>query len=340
MKKTKLIVHIGQGKTGSTAIQHTLRERSDELKNQGIHYLGHMLEHAGADVPKHWQDVGGIQRLLYDMADEDVTDEVFGVLSAALERLNDAGIHTAIWSNEALFQRSRGVGPALAKLRDAGWSVDIIVYLRRHDKWAQSAYAQWGIKHKFYDGPALSFRDWLKLRPVHFAGELEYWHKTHGAFLTPVNFDEIDDVVADFSLRIGAKVMSAERIYETPTNDILAAWAVHNSRFENETLPGSYMRILNAVNLLHQPVANVPEPEKLFPNDDDLQHVLTVAEGDIERVNAILRENGVSEFTDKTGVKAKAPPSEWDMIKMLITMTSSQQEQIIRLRKRIEDLER
>lgn len=40
----KFIFHIGRGKTGTTSIQKTLREYSDELAKQGFWYLGNILQ--------------------------------------------------------------------------------------------------------------------------------------------------------------------------------------------------------------------------------------------------------------------------------------------------------
>lgn len=340
MTHTRLIVHIGQGKTGSTSIQHALNSNLDALKSQGIHYLGHMLENGGTKQKQSWQHPGGVWQLLHQMPDETVTDQVAKVLGETLDHLSETGTKVAVWSNEALFQRRLGVAPALVKLRAAGRPISVVAYLRRHDSWAQSAYAQWGIKHKTNTGPVRSFRDWIIDNPVRFAEPLDYWNQQLGQDFQIVNFDKTDNVTEDFLSRIGATGIAAHRVYETPSTDVLSAWAVHNSRFPTETLPGSFMRILNASGVLNEPAPDVADPKDLLPSADDLADVLTDASEDFDRVNALLAKKGQPQFDKAAPAKPKAAPTDWEMTKLLMTMVSSQQEQIIRLRKRVEVLEK
>jgi hypothetical protein len=340
MTKAQLIVHIGQGKTGSTAIQQTLATHRDTLNAQGILYLGHMLEYAGSDCPKAWQNPASVDRLLHQMPDDQVASEVVDVLTQALEQSSGTGTKTLVWSNEALFMRRFGVSQALAQIQNAGWPVKVILYLRRHDKWAQSAYAQWGIRHKSYSGPILPFKDWISKRPTRFAEALEHWDGHLGKALTVVNFDTVDNAASDFLSRIDATDIPTDRVYETPAPEILAAWAVHNSRVDPEVLPGDYMRILNAAKLLHADAPDVAEPNSLFPSNDDLAQVLKDAHEDIARVNTILDKKGSRTFDEKVPAKAKKIPSQWDMTRVMLTMLSAQQEQIIRLRKRVDALEK
>lgn len=51
----KLIVHIGNGKTGSSSIQETLLAGRQALADQGVVDLGLMLEHGQNAVCPAWQ---------------------------------------------------------------------------------------------------------------------------------------------------------------------------------------------------------------------------------------------------------------------------------------------
>ena len=54
-----------------------------------------------------------------------------------------------IWSNETFLGNDAIVFPAVQRLTEAGvGALRIVAYVRRPDAWAQSAYLQWGIKHK------------------------------------------------------------------------------------------------------------------------------------------------------------------------------------------------
>lgn len=337
--KTKLVVHIGQGKTGSTAIQTALRSNQDALLAQGVHYLGHLLENA-QNVPKlPWQHVVGSEMLLHQMPEDVAKADIIAVLTEELTRLSDLGAPFAIWSNEALFERRFAVGPALATLREAGWPVQVVLYIRRHDGWAQSAYAQWGIKHKAYSGPVKPFREWIADRPVRLGNRLDFWDGLLDDDLEIINFNEITDAAGDFFARLGIEDIQTHRAYETPSAEVLAAWAVYNSRFEQPMAPESFMRFLNAANLLHQPAPKVPCPSDLLPTTEDLAAVLEDAAEDIGETNAYLADRGQPIFDTSEAIKAKQPPTEWDTTKLLLAMLSSQQEQLTRLRKRVDKLQ-
>jgi len=335
----RLLVHIGQGKTGSTSVQRTLEASRDALVAQGIHDFGRMLEHCDTSPPKSWQHADGAVELLHRMDDDRAADEIFDVLSAALDSLDGTGARLSIWSNEALFERRRGVLSALARLRAAGRHVDALVYLRRHDNWARSAYAQWGIRHKSYEGPVMPFRDWIAKRPVHYAGTLEDWNTALGDDLAVRNFETVEDVVGDVLERIGATGITPARLYETPRMDKLVAWAVNNSRSAGEVQPDRFARLLHNAKMAETDAPQLPDPAALLPGADDLRAVREGAAADIARVNAVLSEKGEPPFDDAPGRAPPAPPDTWQLLQFVMDMVFSQQEQIIRLRRRIEDLE-
>jgi hypothetical protein len=334
-----LLVHIGHGKTGSTSIQQTLLKNRDALLERGVAYLGRMLEHCETSEPKEWQHADGAVRLLHQMPADTAGQEIYSVLTEELDRLKTIGVHTAIWSNEAFFARREAVCDALEKLREDGVAVTIIVYLRRHDKWAKSAYAQWGIRHKSYEGPVKSFQEWIKLRPVHFADNLEFWDQHFGSDLLVRNFDETPDVVADFFEKSGITDIDAIRAYETPSPQALMAWAVHNSRTEKEVQPDAFGRLLRPSRLFWEPAKLLDAKETYCPTEDELDQILSECAPDLERINKIFAAHGEPVFDTKDKAKASPVPDDWEMIQYMMVMVFSLQEQVLRLKRRIDELE-
>ena len=336
---TTLIVHIGQGKTGSTAIQRALEAGRERLLEQGVAYLGRMLEYCGTSDPRAWQTPDGAVGLLHRMDHTRAEAEIGRVLGAELARLSARGIHTAIWSNEALFARHHGAAPALAALRGEGHPVKAVAYLRRHDRWAKSAYAQWGIRHKSYSGPVMPFADWVAARPVRFAEPLGVWNGAMGADLILRNFDDVDDVVADFAALAGIAGLDPIRSYETPPPAVLIAWALYNSLRDDEVTPDRFARLLNATGLLAGPPPALPEARDLLPSDADLAAVLQASAEDIAKVNTLLAERGVAPFDSAAPANGVTPPDDWEMMQLMMAMVFSLQDQVLRLRRRLNELE-
>lgn len=343
-KRPELVLHIGPGKTGSTSIQSALQQNRQSLLAQGIAYLGVGLEGCQFRPARDWQSPQRIPDLLHSMNAADVKREVQDVLSAELDHLAEAGIRTAVWSNEAIFARREGIGEAIKQLQAEGVSVRIIAYLRRYDDWARSAYGQWGIRHKSYEGAVMPFAEWIAARPPRFAEGLAFWHDQFGPALHLRNFDMMPDVVADFAEFIGAVDLPAIRIYETPPPALLAAWAVHNSRVREERLPDSFRRLLNPSKVIERGVPSAPLPEQMFPTAEEIAQLMAGCRDDIDAVNNILAEKGVAPLheTERSVEKGELPvaPTQWELLQLTMTMVFSLQEQVFTLRKRLDDLER
>lgn len=336
---TELIVHIGDGKTGSTSIQRTLDAGRAELSRQSIAYLGRTLEHCTSTEPFGWQTPEGAARLLHQMDPETAADQIFEVLAADLETLDGAGVRTAIWSNEALCARHEAPIRALTRLQEAGVRLRVVLYVRRHDHWARSAYAQWGVRHKSYLGQVKSFKDWIAERPVAIAGKLRRWDDAMGDVLDIRNFHGVGDVVGDFLSLAGARDIDTVQAYETPPPAVLAAWAVYNSQSENEVLPDRFARLLNPSGLLHETPVNLPEPADLMPSAEDLAQLLEASGDDLAAVNAALRARGQDDLDGVPPAKGTAPPGTWEMLQLTLQMVFSLQEQVLQLKRQLRDLD-
>src|SRR5690606_31434216 len=260
-----------------------------DLAAQGAAWLGTMLEHCSAAPPHAWQTPSAARLFFHDMPEERAADELGRTLGAERARLAEGGVRTAIWSNEALFPRRAAAAAALGHLRDSGVPLTLVVYLRRHDRRARSAYAQWGIRDKTYAGPVKGFRDWITETPVAYSHVLSFWEGRFGDALNPRNYDAIEDVVPDFLALAGVEGLAGQRRFQTPPSPVLLAWAVNNSRTADPVGFGDFQRLLAASGLDQAPADGVlPSPADLLPADDDLAAVLAGAAADLAAVNAAL----------------------------------------------------
>lgn len=148
--KPRLILHVGQTKTGSTYIQHFLEQNRPALLRAGIWV---------PDTGLFWQEKRPHKQAGHgEMTREAVIgatairDHIEAALSLAKGR-----IHTVILSSEAYF-----LNPRSARIPDhfPDYKVEMIGYFRRQDDWANSQYAE------FVAGGAMGrvsapFEDWL-----------------------------------------------------------------------------------------------------------------------------------------------------------------------------------
>ena len=335
----KLVVHIGNGKTGTTSIQQTLDAARGDLQKRGIHYLGRMLEHGVSETVKDWQTPAGAETLLHNMPAPEVESDLREVLTAELSALETREATTAIWSNEALFARHMGVIEALQALRADGVDVQIVLYLRRHDKWARSAYAQWGIRHKSYQGPIKPFADWIAERPARFGPNLEVWHAAFGEALIVRNFDATGDVALDFLSLLDIDNIAAHRVYETPTPEELTLHAAFNDRFPGVVLPDRFQRFSQSVGDLSPKTADPARIGHLLPSQGDLDKVLEDSAEDLARINAILIEKGQPPFDSDAEAKKTTQPELWGIIDSLLKINFSAHERLVALEKRVAELE-
>ncbi len=134
-----IIIHIGKGKTGSSAIQGFLFDNEQLLKNDGVLVFGSNIEETGFTVTDFNNKVKLIETLMY-----------------IKKECEQKKCTTIIWSNEAFEHCESDYIQNIYNFFSHA-SFKIIVYLRRQDKWIQSAYYQWGIEDKIYQGKVKNF---------------------------------------------------------------------------------------------------------------------------------------------------------------------------------------
>ncbi|MBX3571718.1 MAG: hypothetical protein KF694_05135 [Mesorhizobium sp.] len=337
----KLVVHIGLGKTGSSSIQETLLHNAPILERQGVKYLGMMLENSDAGTKLPWQRMSGSNAFFDGMSASDASEQLYDVLNRSISDLRQDGYSLAIWSNEWLATRGAHVCSALKKIKESGTDVEIQCYVRRHDRWIQSAYLQWGIKDKSYEGPVRSFDKWLEefgQRDISFAPSLHFWDDLFGNRLRVFNYDSAGDVVDHFLRSNGISGASSIKENVTPDQVLLAAQSVFNGRKKRRMPPTEFGPISRLVTGTDENGAVLPPLDRLTPSVGSLQEIVASRRDDIEDVNRFLLRSGEPSLSFASPVSQQAHPTPWEMDQWILKLVYSLAEETVRLRKQTDSL--
>lgn len=296
----QIIMHVGNGKTGTTSIQDSLVVSEEKLAQHGIKFLGFMLDAAPVQVAR-WQREGvhpnASMAELAAMDPKVASEQIFEALRANVDRLAEDGVHTVIWSNERFFDRPGLFEGALKKLKAAGHDVTVVAYVRRHDMWAKSVHNQWYIKHKRNVGSSLSFRSFIENYKVTYAPPLLRWDAAFGEEFILRNFDAATNVVVDFCEAVGIdqELVQESRSNETPGPEETMLRILLSDRL-NEWEPGqvdmaAFERLIRPeqIDFISDPVDTMND---LLPGAEDLRRVMEASAEDRERVDALLAARG------------------------------------------------
>ena len=336
-----LIVHIGAGKTGTSSIQSTLQQNKAGLDSQGVKYLGIMLENASYSPKEPWQTPKAAANHLHLTKETQFCSSAFTVLHRELNALGDSGYTRSIWSNEVLLEKPDSIIPALLKLQDHGHNITIQCYIRRHDSWARSAYVQWGIKHKTYSGPVVSFNEWTRHRDSswgRFHDLLKPWQDCFGDNLMVFNFDFAGNVVEHFLRVNDIKGIEPRHGNASPPVEEIAAQAVFNSRSQDPILPldfDEFMRIEKRHDLTG---ASVPPLDELMPSVDELIKFSRERQEDIQSINALLLSKGEPPLSFDTPPRDTKHPTPWQMDQFLLKLVYALYEEVALLRRKIDKI--
>lgn len=335
----KLIVHIGHGKTGSSSIQETLLAGRQALADQGVCYLGLMLEHGARATRPDWQHRGGSDAYFAPNRDPDAANsELFDILDDILTRLDDQNVPRAIWSNEWLVPRSAMVLPALQRVAARGHEVVIQCYIRRHDRWIASAYAQWALKHKANPGPVRSFAEWLPRFHqgiMSFARDLQPWDQAFGDALKVYNFDAAGDVVSHFLDRndlVGLQPLSDN---VAPSRATMAAQAVFNSRKAGPVRPAAYDTVRSVLRFEEAVPPILPPLDQMLPDADALASIVRDHADDIARINTLLARSGEPDLDFSRVAPLPGHPPAWEMDQYLLRLIFGLTDEVQALRRQV-----
>lgn len=236
-----VILHIGTGKTGTTAIQAYLRSAREELLARGFCYPqtfgskhhGHLIAVMDPSA-RRWKDI-------VENSDAPGPGGIAASIAEELASLPDT-VHGVIFSSEMLYGHSLDSdGPR--RLRDFlaphAASFRIIVYLRRQDEKAVSGYST-GLKGgRDLEDPLMPREG--KLDALDYARFLRPWAEAFGREAIIVRiFDRAElvggDVITDFLEAAGIGPLATPR-KEGVQNPSLAAPALE------------FLRRINAINI-------------------------------------------------------------------------------------------
>jgi len=335
----KLIVHIGQGKTGSSSIQATLVNSEEALTKNKVKYVGLNFEHS--DIKKYdWQYAGLWGRLLLK-PQEQAQAELLDVIYGTIELEKKKGTEVIIWSNESLFASHAMLGEVFSSLKEQkGLEVRGLVYLRKHEKWAQSAYQQWGIKHKAYKGEVIPFRFWAE-KNFTLEQTLRVWCNFGLDTLDVRNFDGVKDLINDFFSAIELKDVdyTEKSSNESPASVALNMWALFNSQSEDPILPYSLEPLLDAAGVTNKKYKDV-DLGSLFPDRESLNKIQSDNENDTKYINELFTQNSQPNFCSEAGkfkVKDYSVSTE-QLIAGLLDICKHNFDEIQMLKKQIQKL--
>lgn len=292
MTKT-LIVHIGIGKAGSTAIQKYLRAQKETLKQNKIHYWGLNFEHTTQGKPLFpWHTPGGIG-LFQKLPDLQAREELRISLSNATEAIPEEGC--AVWSNESIYERPKVYIDEIKYLASHfSLKIHIIAYARGHRDYANSAYRQWGIKHKTYPGSIMGFSDWIKSKQgfLSYGKNLSHWDQAFPDSFKLINYDILSDVVQDFIKRLpqcegNLPMPNHKKENVTPADIPMALYALYNNQFAHSVLPTTISSLLSRYKLGDYDY-KIGSLSKFYPSSEDLRSAESLLKNDISLVNTIL----------------------------------------------------
>lgn len=289
-KAFTLILHVGMGKTGTSAIQRSLASSSKVLNQKGFFYLGRMLERSPVRLYS-WQQAGATEKF-HSLPTEQASQELYTILVKAIDALREKKINSAVWSNESLFSNYAAVQETIKKLQAEHIDIKAVAYVRRHDLWARSAYIQWGLKHKTYEGRLRSFNEYARTRSFQFAGAAQAWASFLPKGFILRNYDAVTDVVKDFSCATGIALNANEaRVYQAPSSEELVLRSLFNSTSEGCAHPSDFDISVQWKGLFADSSAE-EFLARMMPSEEQLNEIATRCEADIHEVNKMLQASG------------------------------------------------
>ena len=350
-----LIVHIGTGKTGSTSVQRFLSDQSAPLNQVGVQYWGLNLEHTGTESTRFpWQIEEGVG--MFQMLSDGVAlEQLHAALEVAVRAWLDQEQSIAIWSQEAIYARPQVYLLALREVAVRwGLHLQVIAFARNHYDYVQSAYRQWGLCHKHYQGAVLGFRAWCeRFEPtLRFAAKLDLWREQLGETFVVVDYDTCSNVVEEFVLTMLAPLLpaaqcgellaliSAERRNVRPSDSLLLLHAIHNHLYEEPLLPQAFREFWRSLPRTRSMPGGLSWSE-LLPGPEAVSEICELLSDD----QAILADLLASPSGSIEGRKPESLTDDWDsklderlqrleaMVTLLAGITIEQQAMIQRLRR-------
>ena len=184
-------IHVGTHKTGTTAIQVTMRTLAPTLRREGVLYPSAAVYHAGH------------HNIVFEMLGDERFDPALGTLDDLCAELRNAAAERVCLSSEA-FEYLHASPQHLARLRDAigaaGYTPVIVLYVRPQADYVESLFAEM-TKHRH----AGTFGEFLEGITVAGAFRANVYGCTETFTFT------YDRIAADFAATFGARNVVVRR---------------------------------------------------------------------------------------------------------------------------------
>lgn len=249
----KLTLHVGMGKTGTSAIQRFLNQEKLDLAEAGIFNTGNRFQNLKSNFLFKKQG---------EITNTNLLKEGLQALSDTAKNLHN--ISHIVWSNESL-SMSRNYENLIEEISrsilEAGVfdEVTVILAFRRQDDWLESAYRQWGLKHKTHAGRRiLSIEEYTKsIEP--YLDYLSIYRAWSNLGTTPVIVADFGDIVqhggmvrfmADYlSLPWKESYSQYDQVHSSLGPALSFLNATYNSGFRGKVLPDEFKGIIQDLSL-------------------------------------------------------------------------------------------
>lgn len=333
----KFIFHIGAGKTGTTSIQKTLRKNDEILKELGVWHLGMMLERSPVKQYDWQLDLSTpTMRKFHTLSEEVAEKQLLDVLIPTIKLAKERKYHTLVWSNESFFSQQYNFVSALKVLAQQGIEIEILVYVREYLSWAQSAYSQWGIKHKTYRGNFQPFSKWIDKRQPSFYYEIDKLMKKYPDVVKVRNMSAVGNVVEDFFtfIDVDSNDIVLFRDNDAPVNEELFFRALYDSKFQREVFIKQFNHAFgDTIPFLKTPELYLSE---IFPDTNDMKKLYQDTLHDREQLNEVLIQQGQKPLHDPGFVPRTSQLDTEKLIMALCDMLMTQTKRIDILEKELQ----
>lgn len=330
----KIIIHAGAGKTGSTSIQNALNRFNTLLKENGIFYAGYMFE----NLEPHnfiWQSKRGLQ-YLHSMQEDEFVKQLCSVFDRAISSARENQYNTIIWSNEALFDRPFLLKKVINNL-SAYHDYTIVAYVRRHDKWLESAYKQFSIYGKTYEGKVQTFKEWSQNHKMGFSKTLNNLNDIEGINLSVRNLDGVKNVVTDFFNLLDLTVNYTQSDNTAIPSEKMVFRALFANEYSGKVGGNDYNDFMGRIISCEETAQSFLD--RLLPDSDDLIYASQSLKDDIETTNAYLKDNNQQQISiSNISIKANSI-DESKLLFALMEIVFIQGKKISSLEKRVSKLQ-
>lgn len=302
-----IFIHIGTHKTGSTTIQHALRQSCSRSQSQGCCF---------AATPRASRQIMRSQD--YDKALAKGFREDF------VRSLNRAGGETIVFSSEALSGTpnnsylNSSVVSSILRDSTKDFDVKIIIYLRRQDDFIQSMYTQ-----TIQQGDSHSFADFMKgyetsdsLRYSRIIGDFAQQFSKENVVVRSYHSASNIGLIRDFQSIIGHQDFGLQsQIWRNPSYSV---HALEIAKRANSRLNESDRKILRSAlqRVMHKPKN---ESLSLFSNQEHKELLKRFADDNRWVAQNYMYEDASTAFPPPPEEQAKAqPPLTHDEVSSLV----------------------